>query len=230
MNSAQSVKVGPAGHRKRLRERFSKSGRSGLADYELLELLLTYAIPRIDTKPVAKALLHQFGTLLNVLQQPREKLILIEGVGDQTALFLHMIQRFLTRCTESVLDDQPSVTGPEDIFAFIRLNLGSRPKECIYALYLDNANRVIHHEEIAVGTVDRSPFYPREVLKPALIHNASGLVLVHNHPTGRPVPSENDLEMTRKIGEIAAALGVKLIDHVIVSSSQAYSVKTGKLL
>lgn len=230
MNRALGDKLGPAGHRKRLRERFSKSGRHGLADYELLELLLTYAIPRIDTKPVAKALLHQFGTLLNVLQQPREKLMLVHGVGEQTAFFLQMIQSFLTRCTESVLEDQPSVSGPEDIFAFIRLNMGSRPNECIYGLYLDNANRVIHHEEISTGTVDRSPFYPREVLKPALIHNASGLVLVHNHPTGQPVPSENDLELTRNIGEIASALGVKLIDHLVVSSSQAYSIKTGKLL
>lgn len=110
------------GHRHRLRERFAKSGRSTLADYELLELLLTYGIPRIDTKAIAKDLLQQFGTILGVLQQPEHRLIKVNGIGKQTVLFLKVIHGCLTRCMESELEEQPSISGPEDIFAFVRLH------------------------------------------------------------------------------------------------------------
>jgi DNA repair protein RadC len=220
----------PEGHRQRLRERFQKAGRHALADYELLELLLTYAIPRRNTKAIAKALLGQFDTLLGVFQQPRPRLMEVDRIGPQTAIFLEVIHACLTRCTEAAVDDGASVSGPEDIFAFIRLHLGPRTRECIYALYLDDARRVRHHIEVAAGTVDQVPLYPREVLAPALIHGATGLILVHNHPEGRPVPSEQDLEMTRNIEAAAASLGIELLDHLIVTRLQAYSVKTGKLL
>jgi DNA repair protein RadC len=222
--------LGPSGHRKRLRDRFAKSGRSALADYELLELLLTFAIPRIDTKPIAKNLLHQFGSILGVLQQPEHRLIHVNGIGKQTALFFKVIHGCLTRCMEIEVETQPSISGPEDIFAFVRLHLGMRENEYVYALYLDNANHIIHHCDVASGTVDKSSLYPREVLKPALIHNATSVVLVHNHPAGQPIPSEQDLTMTRKIEEIAKPLGVKLLDHLIVTRKQAYSIKTGKLI
>lgn len=222
--------LGPEGHRERLRERYEKSGRNALADYELLELLLTYAIPRVDTKPFAKALLQQFGSLVAVLQQPTERLIQINGVGPKTALFLKIIHSCLTRCTESAMEDRTTISGPEDIFAFIRLHIGPMASECVYALYLDNANRIVYHAEVSYGTVDRTAIYPREILKPALIHNATGLVLVHNHPAGDPIPSEDDLEMTKKIEETAASFDIKLIDHMIVTRIQAYSLKTGKLL
>lgn len=146
-------KLGPTGHRQRLRERFAKSGRSALADYELLELLLTYGIPRIDTKPIAKDLLQQFGTILGVLQQPEPRLLQVNGIGKQTVLFLKVIHGCLTRCMESELEDQSCISGPEDIFAFVRLHLGMRENEYVYALYLDNANHIIHHCEVAAGTV-----------------------------------------------------------------------------
>jgi DNA repair protein RadC len=223
-------KLGPAGHRKRLRARFAKSGRSALADYELLELLLTYGIPRIDTKPIAKDLLQQFGTFLGVLQQPEHRLLQVNGIGQKTVLFLKAIHGCLTRCLETEIEHQPSIAGPEDIFAFIRLHLGMRPNEYVYALYLDNANHIIHHCEVAAGTVDKSSLYPREVLKPALIHNATGVVLVHNHPEGQPIPSEEDLAITRELEKVTAPVGVKLIDHLIVTRTQAFSIKTGKLI
>ena len=221
---------GPTGHRQRLRARFLKTGRSSLADYELLELLLTYAIPRIDTKPIAKALLNKFGTIVSVLQQQDQRLLEIKGVGQRTIAFLRVVQACLTRCMEAEVEQQPSISGPEDIFAFIRLHLGARSNECIFGLYLNDARQVVHQAEVAAGTIDRSPLYPREVLKPALVHDATGMILVHNHPEGQPVPSENDLEMTRQIEIIAAPLGIELLDHVIVTKLQAYSIKTGKLL
>lgn len=230
MPSNSKTILGPSGHRKRLRDRFAKSGRDGLAEYELLELLLTYTIPRIDTKPIAKDLLQQFGTILGVLQQPEHNLVKINGIGKQAVLFLKVMHGCLTRCMETEIEDRPSISGPEDIFAFIRLQLGTRENEYVYALYLDNANHVIHHCEVASGTVDKSSLYPREVLKPALLYNATGVVLVHNHPAGQPIPSEEDLTVTRQIEQVTAPVGVKLMDHLIVTRKQAYSIKTGKLI
>ena len=131
---------------------------------------------------------------------------------------------------EIQVENQRSISCPEDIFAFVRMHLGSRTVECIYALYLNQAQRIVHQTEVAAGTIDRTPFYPRELLKPALIYNATGMVLVHNHPEGQPVPSDLDLEMTKKIGDLAALFGIKLLDHLIVTQQQAYSIKTGKLL
>jgi DNA repair protein RadC len=220
----------PAGHRKRLRARFMKAGRPALADYELLELLLTYVLPRVNIKPIAKALLHRFGSILDVFQQPNERLIEIKGVGQTTLTFIRVVQACLSRCMEMGVEQQKSISGPEDIFAFVRMHLGSRPNESIYALYLNEARQIVYHIEVATGTVNRVPFYPREVLKPALIHNATGIIIIHNHPEGQPVPSEHDLELTKILEDVAAPLGVKLIDHMVVTRKQAYSLKTGKLL
>jgi len=220
----------PAGHRERLRKRFLKAGRGALADYELLELLLTYAIPRDNTKPVGKALLHRFGTFVNILQQHYERLMEIKGIGPKTATFMQVVQATLTRSMEADVEQQLSISGPEDIFAFVRLHLGPRSQECVYAFYLNNSRHVVHQAEVGMGTVDRTPLYPREILKPALVHNATGIILVHNHPEGQPVPSEHDLQVTKKLEEVAAPFGIQLLDHMIVTRLQAYSIKKGKLL
>jgi len=220
----------PVGHRKRLRERFLKVGRNGLADYELLELLLTYSIPRIDTKPIAKTLLNKFGSIMSVFQQPSERLLQIKGVGPQTTTLIRVVQACMTRSMENAVEQQQTISGPEDVFSYIQLHLAQYTNECIFALYLTDDKRVVHHAEVSVGTVNRSPFYPREILKPALIHNATGLILAHNHPEGEPVPSEADIEMTKRLEDIAAPLGIKILDHLIVTRLQAYSIKTGKLL
>lgn len=220
----------PEGHRRRLRDRFAGAGRTALADYELLELLLTHALPRINTKPIAKALLDKYKSILGVLQQPREQLEDIDGIGPNASLYIKVIHACLTRCTEAAVESEPSIAGPEDLFAFVRLHLGVRPTECVYALYLDSAKRVVHHCQVAEGTVNRATLYMREVIKPALDHNATGLVLVHNHPGGKPVPSENDLDITGMVEKTARMLGIEMIDHIIVTRTQAFSLKTGKLL
>jgi DNA repair protein RadC len=208
MKNLSHKELGPVGHRKRLRERFTKAGRPGLADYELMELLLTYAIPRSDTKPIAKDLLHRFGTIFSVLQQDGEELTKTKGVGPETAIFLSIVRACLTRSMESAVERRQSISGPEDLFAFTRLHVGSRADECIYAIYLNDAKHVVHHEEVTVGTVDRVSLYPRELVKSALKHNATGMILVHNHPDGQPVPSEHDLEMTAKLEDLIAEFGI----------------------
>jgi DNA repair protein RadC len=110
------------------------------------------------------------------------------------------------------------------------MHLGPVSTECLFALYLDDIRHVVHHQEVAKGTVDRLPLFPREVLKPALIHGATGIILVHNHPDGQPVPSENDLSLTAKIEDLSSMFDIKLLDHLIVTKLQAYSIKTGQLL
>jgi DNA repair protein RadC len=230
MNKEIDKKIGPAGHRRRLKERFFNAGRKALADYELIELLLTYAIPRVDTKPIAKALLKKFKTIFNVLQQPYDRLLEIKGIGPEAATYISLIQACLTRAMEKTIEHRKAVSGPEDIFTYVRMHVGPGTIECLHALYLDEARHVVHHQEVAMGTVDRLSIYPREVLKPALIHNATGMILVHNHPDGQPVPSENDLALTKKIEDLSAMFDIKLLDHLIVTKLQAYSIKTGKLL
>ena len=137
---------------------------------------------------------------------------------------------FWARSQESAIENQESIGGPEDIFSYVRLHLGGQDRECVYALYLNNAKKIVHHCKVGSGTVDRTAIYPREILKPALMVDATSMVLVHNHPDGMPVPSEEDHQYTNQIETIAETMGIRLVDHIIVTRTQAYSLKTGKLL
>lgn len=218
------------GHRGRLRERLLKAGRQGFADYELLELLLTYAIPRRDTKPIAKSLLKQFGSFAAVFDQPRERLQEVEGVGPQTTTFLFVIREFMVRYLEQEVEYAKAISSPEDIAEFVRTHLGTAQRECLMILYLNDANRLAHHVIVSEGTVDRAPFYPREILKTAFLRDATGLIMVHNHPSGDPIPSENDHKITRQLEKLASEFNIKVHDHLLVTPHKAFSLKTGRLL
>ena len=217
-------------HRSRLRERLLKAGRQAFADYELLELLLTYAIPRKDTKPLAKRLLKRFGSFAAIFDQPRERLLEIEGVGPQTCTFLFAIREFLVRYLEQEVECAKAISSPEDIAEFVRTHLGTAQRECLMILYLNDANRLAHHVIVSEGTVDRAPFYPREILKTAFLRNATGLIMVHNHPSGDPIPSENDHRITSRMEKLAAEFEIKVYDHLIVTPHKVFSLKTGRLL
>ena len=144
------------GHRGRLRERLLKAGRKAFADYELLELLLTYAIPRKDTKPIAKRLLKRFGSFAAVFDQPRERLLEIKGVGPQTCTFLFAIREFMVRYLEQEVEYAKTISSPEDIAEFVRTHLGTAQRECLMILYLNDANRLAHHVIVYEGTVARA--------------------------------------------------------------------------
>ncbi|MGA1875343.1 MAG: RadC family protein [bacterium] len=219
-----------SGHRARLRERFLKGGRSALADYELLEMLLAYVIHRKDTKPLAKKLMKAFGNFASVLDQPTDKLLQIEGIGKAGAVFLQAIRTALTRYLEQQMESARIISSPEEVADFVRLAIGANKRECLMLLCLNAANRLIHHEILVEGTVDQAPVYPREILKSALIHNATALILVHNHPSGRVLPSEQDRHITQKITTLVSEFNITLHDHLVVSPSQAYSIKTGHML
>jgi len=218
------------GHRNRLRTRLTKAGRTAFADHELLELLLTYSIPRKDTKQIAKKLVEQFGSFTAVLDQPKERLLEIEGIGPQTSVFLSAIRASLTRYLEQKVENARTISKPEDVAEFLRVHLGANQRECLMILCLNDANRLVHHDTVIEGTVNRAPFYPREVIKTALMHNATGLIMVHNHPSGDPTPSENDHRITNMMDELGKEFNIKFHDHLIVTPRNAFSLKTGKLL
>jgi DNA repair protein RadC len=195
-----------------------------------LELLLTYAIPRKDTKPIAKKLLKRFGSFAAVFDQPREHLLEIDGVGPQTYIFLFAIREFMVRYLEQEVEYAKEISSPEDIAKFLKIHIGTAPRECLMILYLNDANRLKYHATVTEGTVDRASFYPREILKTAFLKDATGLIMVHNHPSGDPIPSENDHKITKQMEKLASEFNIKVHDHLIVTPHKAFSIKTGRLL
>ena len=218
------------GHRHRLRERLLAGGRQAMADYELLELLLAYAIPRKDTKPLARDLLTRFASLAGVLLQDAERLREAPGLGESTLAFLRLVRELLARMLEAEVDGGLRISSPEDVADYVRLSLGAEPRECVLALCLNSANRLVHRTIVAEGTVNQSPVYPREVARLALLHGATALILIHNHPSGQPLPSDEDKAMTRQLADALARLDVRLHDHLVVTPSSVYSIMTGRMV
>jgi DNA repair protein RadC len=217
------------GHRERLRQRFFKGGRQALPDYELLELLLTYVLPRRDTKPLAKDLLREHRSFNSVLNQTKDRLEAVRGIGKEASTFILVIRACIERYLEQRIERRKSIDSPQEVMQFVRAQLGAKQRECLMALYLSDGKKLLHHAIVTEGTVNRTAFYPREIVRQGLVHNATGVIMVHNHPEGEPVPSDKDLEMTRELEQIAAPLGIEIIDHIIVAPLQAYSIRTGKL-
>lgn len=221
---------GRGGHRQRLRDRFQKAGGGAFADYEFLELLLSYVIPRRDTKPLAKRLIAKFGSFSSVLNQSDRELVSLEGVGQESATFLSLLRATVDRYLEQDLSSAPTISEPADIADFVRVHIGARDRECLLLICLNDANRLLHHTVVSEGSVRRAPFYPRDILKPAIVHNATRIILVHNHPSGDVVPSDADHNITRRIEALAKELDISVIDHLITTPQKTYSLMTGKLL
>ncbi len=206
-------------HRNRLRARFRERGATALADYELLELVLFRAIPRRDVKPLAHALLERFGDFNRVISAPVKQISAIKGAGEAVALELKIIEAAAHRLARSRVIDQPVLSGWDQLVDYCHTTMAHRETEQFRVLFLDLKNRLIADEEQAHGTVNHVPVYPREVVKRALELNASALILVHNHPSGDPTPSDADIAMTRQIEKAADALGITLHDHLIIGKA-----------
>ncbi len=213
------------GHRQRLRERFTRLGLDGWEPYEVLELLLTYAIPRRDLKPLAKELIARFQSLGGVLDAPYERLLEVEGIGPESARFLKLQREVLKFYLDEPPVERLVVTTPEKVAEYCRLELAGRSEEYFLALFLDNRHRLITSEILHHGTVDMSVVYPREVMARALHYRAAALLVAHNHPGGSPHPSVEDLRITRKLERAAATLGIRLLDHLIVADRQVVSLR-----
>ncbi len=218
------------GHRTRLRARFRDKGEDALEDYELLELLLFRAIPRQDTKPVAKALIERFGSFAEVLAAPRNLLKEINGIGDAVVDDLKTVHASALRVSRSKVVSRKPLSSWSAVLDYCRTAMAYAEREEFRILFLDKKNGLIADEVQQRGTIDHTPVYPREVVKRALELSSSALILVHNHPSGDPTPSRADIEMTRQIAEISKPLGIELHDHIIVARSGHASMRGLKLL
>ncbi len=219
-----------AGHRQRLKARFTTSGPESLPDYELLELVLFSAIPRRDTKPVAKRLLERFGSFDEVVNAPPERLKEVKGVGAAAVMQLKLIRAGALRLMRVGVMQRPVLASWNAVLAYCRAAMGFETREQFRILFLDKKNRLIADEVQQEGTVDHTPVYIREVVKRALELSASAIILVHNHPSGDPTPSRADIDMTRQIVEAARPLGIAIHDHIIVGRQGHASLRGLKLL
>lgn len=219
-----------AGHRERLRARFRKTGSEGLHDYELLELVLFRAIPRRDVKPLAKDLIKKFGGFAEVLAAPIERLTEVKGVSENVAQELKIVQAAAVKLSQERVLKRPVISSWDALLSYCRAAMADEKTELFRILFLDKKNILIADEVQQRGTVDHTPVYPREVVKRALELGASAIILVHNHPSGDPTPSRNDIDMTRQIVDAAGALNIRVHDHLIIGHKHHASFKTLGLL
>jgi len=218
------------GHRDRLRQRFLQGGADALPDYELLELLLFLAIPQRDVKPLAKALIAHFNGFNAVMNASPEALMEVEGVKQNTATAIKVVQASAQRLARQEVLNKPILASWDKLLDYCRINLAHRETEQFHLLFLDRKNVLIADEAQQKGTVDHTPVYPREVVKRALELNASAIIMVHNHPSGDPTPSRPDIEMTRLVKDALKAVGINLHDHLVIGKKGHNSFKSMGLL
>lgn len=218
------------GHRARLRARLLKAGPESLADHEVLEMMLFLALPRRDTKPIARALVQRFGSFARAIAAPVEELLAVEGRGEAGAASLKIVQAAALRLVKAEVIYRPILNHWDRLIEYLTAVLARERVEQARVLFLDQRNRLIADEVQAQGTINHTAIYPRELVKRALDHHATAIILVHNHPSGDPTPSQEDVAMTREIKQAAQALSIVLHDHVIIGNGKWVSLKRLGLL
>ena len=218
------------GHRARSKERLMRSQPGSPSDYELLEIALFYSIPRKDVKLIAKTLLKKFGNLGNVVNATRESLERIKGISNSSVILFRFLQEITIRLAKEEFADKPIIGSWDNLIKYIRSNIGYRTTESLHILFLNSKNMLIADEVQGYGTVNMVSVYPREIVKAALYHDASSIILAHNHPSGVTKPSEADIAITDNLIEALNSVSITLIDHVIISSNSYFSFKAHKLL
>lgn len=218
------------GHRQRLKSRFLKTQSGSFSDYELVELLLFQAIPRKDVKPLAKELLRKFGNLGNLIGASRESLMEIKGTNEGCFLSFQIIKEIINRVLAEQVVRQNVISSWGALLDYLKFNMSTLQVEQFRVLFLNKKNVLIADEILATGTVDQTPVYPREIIKRVLLHEASAIILVHNHPSGNSKPSNSDIDLTTQIINACKTVNVSVHDHVIIGKGEYYSFKTNMLL
>ena len=230
----EKTKNDAEGHRERVRKKFLENGFNGLEDYEILELLLFYVIPRKDTKAIAKELIKRFKTLANVLKADTLELKNIDGLGPISITFLKMIGDLPARIYKDELknkklfkennsENKYKITDKEVLLSFLRNKIGYEDVEKFYVIYLSSSNEVIAFEESSSGTLDRSSIYPREIYKRVIMENAKSIIIAHNHPSGNTCPSKCDIDITNEIAKGLKNFGALLLEHIIITRDSYFS-------
>jgi DNA repair protein RadC len=212
-------------HRQRLKRKYEESGIDAFHDYESIELLLTFAIPRKDTKPIAKELIKTFGSLRNVMDADIADLTKIKGIGANAALLIKIMKDMSALYLKGCAKERPQITCTRELLDYCKTAMGGLKDEHFFVIYLDTQNKIIDIEKIQEGIVNQAVVYPRKVLENALKQKASAIILVHNHPSGHLKPSDADLSLTRLIQETAKVLDILVHDHIIIGENRFFSFR-----
>ena len=212
-----------AGHRKRLREKFIKSGLAGFHDYEVIELLLTLGSPRKDCKQQAKEALKKFKTLRGVLQASPRELQEIDGIGPHSAFGIKLVQEVAREFLKQKIIDKPVYKSAKEIFDYLYYSMRDLKKEVFKAIYLNSQNQIIDTTDLSEGTISSSAISPREVMENAIRYHAASLIFAHNHPSGNPEPSASDKDLTRDLVYAGSIMRIKVLDHVIIGGNKYFS-------
>jgi DNA repair protein RadC len=230
LKNTNKINLHYIGHRKRLRNKFILNGLHGLADYEALELALTYVIARRDVKVLAKELISNFGSLKQVLDASLEDLKKINGISDNAAIFILFLKNFVSFYCSLDLKENDILDSPEKANNYLMSAIGAERVEKLYVLNLNSRNMVLSCLEAESGTVNKAYLNTRKIAEIALRHNAVSVILAHNHPGGDLLPSKNDIDSTCKVKQVLESVGVLLLDHIIVANNKYFSFKEHSLL
>jgi len=211
------------GHRKRLREKFIKSGLKGFHDYEIIELLLSLGTPRKDCKQQAKEAIKKFKTLRGVLEAPPEELQQIEGIGAHSAFGIKLMQEVAREFLKEKIIDKPIYKSSQEIFDYLYHSMRDLKKELFKVIYLNSQNQIIETEDLFEGTINSSSISTREVIESAIKYNAASLIFAHNHPSGNPEPSQSDKEITRDLVYAGSIMRIRVLDHIIIGNNRYFS-------
>jgi len=211
------------GHRKRLREKFIKSGMAGFCDYEIIELLLSLGTPRKDCKQQSKEAIKKFKSLRGVLEAPPEELQQIDGIGPHSAFGIKLVQEVAREFLKEKIIDKPIYKSSQEVFDYLYHSMRDLKKEVFKVIYLNSQNQVIDTADLFEGTINTSHISPREVIESAIKYNAASLIFVHNHPSGNPEPSGNDKEITRDLVYAASIVQIRVLDHIIIGNNRYFS-------
>lgn len=225
----QQGKISSLGHRQRLRTRFLRSGLEGFLDYEVIELLLTLATPRRDCKQQAKAAISKFGSLKKTLEASAVELSEVSGLGPTNILGILLFQSLQERYAKETIENKLSLNSPSEIASYVKAKIGNEKQEHFIIMFFNTRNELIT-SDISVGTINASLVHPREVFNEAISQHASHIVVAHNHPSGDPTPSDEDIITTRRLVEAGKIIGINLVDHLVVSINGHASFRELRLL